>query len=484
MPNITLSVTTITFDKGKNKNLSFYMNGKISNTKKIDNILVSNELTKDDFIYGISENFQCVIENSQTNFYVMKEIKNYQKKLVDETFEEISTGFENCVKSTYNFIYDIEGENEIEFSKDKLFSGILLKDNKIKLLSTNYNSIYQISDNMVNNCFAIDNKDIIVDDDSGDETEYAPSNGVMKSLIINNINQGDSFIFCTQNVNSKLSEEIIASITDNSDSSEEIAWNIISEISSKDLEDELIVMVVKILKTEIIKEAEPKSKFAGFFKNDNEDIEDVEEKIEEEKEETYNPAFTSESNERLTHNEFTHINLQSPGKMKRRMNIYLKRIISIIIVAILLVGIGIGMFKLITLIFDKGNNVEITPSPTISVIPTPTVSETPSPTPTPSPSLSPTPTPTPVQELSRPYTIQSGDSMWKISTMFYGSADYIDDIVAYNDNLTDANSIVVGQVIQIPFLNTAPTPTGPASSGNWLLKELVKTSSFFIDKNI
>lgn len=466
MSKISLNVTAITFDKEKNKKLSFYLDGKISNTEKIDNILVSSDSTKDNFIYALSENMETVIENSQTSISAVREIKRYQKKLTDETFEERAIGFENSVKSTYDFIYGVEGDSEIEFSKDKLFTGLLIKDGKAKLLSTNYNSLYYISENEVINCFSMDNADLTDDSGAEDEGDYSPSSGVLKSLIIEEIKKDDVFIFNTQNVNSKLSAEIIADCHDSALTSEEIGWNIVNEANNKDVKDEMIILVIKVEEIEeTAVKVESRSKFAGFFKPEKaeEEIEEeaVADDIEVEEEPHEEHLFSQHKDNKEAINKFTSIKFQNPGKMKRRMNIYIKRLISIVIVLILMTGIVWGMVKLFKLIIDNGNTVEVSATPTITPVETPVVSE--EPTPTPSPSPTPTPTPTPTQSLDREHIVKDGDSLWAISMMYYNSADYIDDIVAYNENLTNANSIYVGQKIKIPFLNTSatasPSPT-------------------------
>ena len=65
---------------------------------------------------------ECMIEQSQTIVSVEKELKRYQKKMSGLPDKDKKNGFVNCVKGTYDFIYGVSGENEIEFSKDKLFS--------------------------------------------------------------------------------------------------------------------------------------------------------------------------------------------------------------------------------------------------------------------------------------------------------------------------------------------------------------------------
>ena len=91
-------------------------------------------------------------------------------------------------------------------------------------------------------------------------------------------------------------------------------------------------------------------------------------------------------------------------------------------------------------------------SPEVIVRPTPTVRITPTPTPTP------TPKPTPISVINPDvayveYTIQAGDTMSKISALFYdGDSNHVAEIVAFNENLTDPCLIRVGQVIKIPTL--------------------------------
>ncbi|MCK5812531.1 MAG: LysM peptidoglycan-binding domain-containing protein [Clostridiales bacterium] len=457
MSEIKLKVTTITFDKEKSKKLNFYINGKISNTDKIDNILVSSDFSDNIAMFAISENMETVIENSNTPISAMREIKTYQKKLIDEHFSEISNGFESSVKSTYDFIYGVDGDNEIEFSKNKLFTGLVLKDDQAKIITTNYNSCYYISNNVITNCFSSEEVLTESEGNNEEEGEFSPSSGIMKNKNLNELQDGDLFVIATQNINSKLSNEIMESLYNDRISGEELAWEIINEVSSKDITDEIIIMIITVVNVvKSIAKPEKASKFSGFFKNEPVDDE-IDEEVIEEKEEIIEEEPTEEpTEEHATYNEFTSIKIQNPGRMKKRMNIYIKRLISIVVVILLLAGIGFGMFKLFTLIFSN-NKIEVTPTPSIPPVESIVV---PSPTPTATPTPTPSPTPTPVQDLYRDYIVKDGDSLWKISTMFFNSADYIDDIVSYNDNLSDANSIFVGQKLKIPFLNTTPTPSG------------------------
>jgi LysM repeat protein len=71
-------------------------------------------------------------------------------------------------------------------------------------------------------------------------------------------------------------------------------------------------------------------------------------------------------------------------------------------------------------------------------------------------------TPTPIPANLRPgtkvpYTVQSGDTLAGIASKFNST---VDAIVTAN-NLKDANSIQVGQLLQIPVNLVTPTPTHP-----------------------
>ena len=477
MSKTTINVTAITFDKVKSKKLSFYLNGKISNTEKIDNILVSNEIIKENSIFALSENFECKIEQSNTLISQMKEIKKYHSKLQTESFDEISLGLENCIKGTYDFIYGIEGDDQLEFSNDKLVTSVLINENNAKFISTSYDSLYYISNNEVSNIFSRDNINNIIEDENEEENDYAPSSGVIKSFVVNDIKKNDIFVFCTKNINDNIDNDIVSNNCKDEYSTEEIAWNLINNVSSKDIIDELIVVVIKILDIDENKivNKQPKSKFLGLFGNENKkreveneviedktDEDDFEEDDEEEDNHKKSVFDKDEKEEKKLYNEYAKVNIQKPNRLKKRMNIYLKRIISLVIVVVLLAGIVWGMVKLFKLIINNGNVVEVPAQTSIIPVEVPDISESPTPTPTPTPT--PEPTPTPTQELYNEYTIQPGDSLSKISTMFYGSSAYVDDIVVYNDNLSDKNVISVGQKIKIPFLNTAPTPSGPSPS--------------------
>ena len=101
---------------------------------------------------------------------------------------------------------------------------------------------------------------------------------------------------------------------------------------------------------------------------------------------------------------------------------------------------------------------EIIVSPTPSITPTPTPAPTPTPTPAPTPTPTPTPKPTATSIINPDvpyieYTIQAGDTMAKISALFYdGDSSHAAEIVAFNESITDPSLIRVGQVIKIPTL--------------------------------
>jgi hypothetical protein len=85
------------------------------------------------------------------------------------------------------------------------------------------------------------------------------------------------------------------------------------------------------------------------------------------------------------------------------------------------------------------------------------LTETPAPSATPSPSVDPTPVPTPEPVL---YTVQSGDTMAKISAHYQVS---IDVILGANPAITDPAKIYVGQQIIIPSVTpdvtASPSPS-------------------------
>ena len=108
----------------------------------------------------------------------------------------------------------------------------------------------------------------------------------------------------------------------------------------------------------------------------------------------------------------------------------------------------------------------LTPSPSVTPAGTPGVSPTPSGTPgtsptpggtlaTPTPAPSPTPPPSPFQE----YIVQQNDSLSSIAQRFGTTADELARI----NNITDPNTLDIGQKLQVPRPTTpSPSPTpGP-----------------------
>ncbi len=108
------------------------------------------------------------------------------------------------------------------------------------------------------------------------------------------------------------------------------------------------------------------------------------------------------------------------------------------------------------------------PAPLAGVIPTPTATQTPDETAavvtaTPTPTQTPTPTtPTPAPEATaapaveprlREHTINEGDTLFSIAELYLPRGKdvltFVEEITALNE-LADANSIMLGQVIRIP----------------------------------
>jgi len=504
MQSTRLSVTAVASDKVKHQKLNFYINGKISNFDRIENVQFSHIDEGEDFIYSLSENMECIIEQSQTIVSVEKELKRYQKKMSGFPDEDKKNGFVNCIKGTYDFIYGVTGENEIEFSKDKLFTGFLLAGKTIKVVSTNYNSFYRLREGKVDNFFEkLEKPSYAVDKPK--EEDYSPSKGVIKEFETDDLQVGDIFLFATTNTNTRIDEEIIQEFYSKEDDSEVTAWNVVNEAAKHAIDDNFIVITVSLdafsqhafLETVVPleKKEEPKiekpvevavsidnketeDKKPGLFaaaaaifktnKKDDEKTIDTKEVLVEnaEIEEPIVKEIVEEEIKEVNENhdenihgdmafpgvsrEYKKLNVKRPRFMKRRMNIYLKRFISIIVVLVLMAGIVWGMINLLQLIFtDKEEPLEVSPSPTIVATPSPT----PEPTPTPTPEPTVAPTEEPIDEAYIEYEVRSGDTLSKISATFYDGENHVAEIVAYNETISNANAIGVGQVIKLPILS-------------------------------
>lgn len=496
MQSARLSVTAVASDKVKHQKLNFYINGKISNFSRIDNVQFSRIDEGGDFIYSLSENMECIIEQSQTLVSVEKELKRFHKKMEDFKAEEKKNGFVNCVKGTYDFIYGVSGENEIEFSKDKLFTGFIFTEGTIKVLSTNFNSFYRIRNGNVDNFFEKIEKPSYSVNKPKDEN-YSPSKGVFKEYETDDLQKGDIFLFATTNANTRIDEEVIKGFYKADDDTEETAWNIVNEAAKHSITDNFIIVTVSIddfsehgfletvvpisesstansssageseqRKPEISQEKKTGlfSSAASIFKSvikdkpetiDTEDVlvenSSVEEIIEEKNDKPYDTREINKSDLSFpgVNAEYKKLNVKRPKFMKRRMNIYLKRIISIVVVLVLMAGIVWGMYHLLKMIFTDADDVlEVSPTPS-SVSP---------PTPTPTPTLAPSPSPTPAptiepEQVYMEYTVQPGDTLSKISSTFYNGENHVAEIVAYNESITDPSLIRVGQVIKLPILS-------------------------------
>lgn len=534
MQEAIISITAVASDKEKHQKLNFFANGKISNLEKVGNIQFTKTDMGSDFLFSLSENMEFIIEQSNTKVSVEKELKRFHKKFPSLNKKEKIDGFINCVKGTYDFIYGVSGENEIEFSKDKLFTGIIISDGGLKAISTNYNSIYKVRKGSVENIF-IKPESGVAPETRAKEENYSPSVDVIKEYNSNDIKPGDLFIFATTNANAKLDKESIETMMKKDYDAEETSWRTVEKVNLHGVEDNFIVMTLRVDATrdtenipgvvpinesskeekaaevkkinkevneEIKKDFEDEinnevtdvtkdnnekkqeNEHRGIFtatasifkgkkdkKNDETDeLEDAIETDDTEKVELVEEIIEKNDNiyqEDLEKNiedkdsykskmsfpglsgDYRKVNKKRPVFMKRRMNIYFKRFISIIIVLLLMAGIVYGMIKLLNLIFtEKAEEIVYSPTPTATATPTPTPSPTPTPTATPTPTPTATPEPAYVE-----YTVQSGDTLSKISALFYdGDSNHVAEIVAFNENITDPSLIRVGQVIKIPTL--------------------------------
>ncbi|HPJ22498.1 MAG TPA: LysM domain-containing protein, partial [Clostridia bacterium] len=499
----------------------FFANGKISNLDKVGNLQFSRTDMGSDFLFSLSENMECLIEQSNTLVGVEKELKRFHKKFPGMDSDEKINGFVNCIKGTYDFIYGVSGENEIEFSKDKLFTGLIITDGRLKAVSTNNNSIYRIRKGKVENLFpggSIKATESI----TAREGAYSPAADVVKEYDSDSILPGDMFIFATTNANTKIDNESITNMMQKEFDAEETAWRAVEKIRMHGVSDNFIVMVLRIDATrntdELVEKSEEKehltvalepettkipvdekeydeeetpktivkpesrgifSAAASIFRAkkekedeseeiddepviDSEDLPDEEEKVDEtdkkddriyrdEKhtKEIEKDSYKSKLSFPGLSGEFNKVNKKRPLFMKRRMNIYLKRFVSIIVVLALMAGIVWGMMALLKLIFTENKQtVEVTFTPTVTVSPTPEPTPEPTPTPTPEPTPEPTLPPAYIE-----YTVQAGDTLSKISALFYdGDSNHVAEIVAFNESITDPSLIRVGQVIKIPTL--------------------------------
>lgn len=83
--------------------------------------------------------------------------------------------------------------------------------------------------------------------------------------------------------------------------------------------------------------------------------------------------------------------------------------------------------------------------------PEPEPEPAPEPVPEPEPATAPTPEATAETPAGRTYTVQAGDSLWKIATEMYGSgAKYMTIFEANRDQLDNPDKIFPGQELKIP----------------------------------
>lgn len=107
---------------------------------------------------------------------------------------------------------------------------------------------------------------------------------------------------------------------------------------------------------------------------------------------------------------------------------------------------------------DAGGDHEATPIPAV-IDPTPPVDPAP---PAFEPEPEPTPDVNPVPAVGVRYTVQSGDTLYRIVVNHYGTApEALVDAVAEANGMRDAGSLGVGQVLELPLVSGFPGPKRP-----------------------
>lgn len=447
MGKISTSITAITVNKNKSNKMNFCINGKVSQTDRIDNIQVNSDLTNEKYVFGLSENFVYKVEENSSVISMMNEIKKYQKKAIDESFENFSSGFSNCVTSTYDYIFSVSGDEQDSFEQGKFFTSLVIGDNQIKFIGTDHSSSYYISNNEVEDVFNNDE----TKEEEIEALDYIPPSNKLKTINYSSLNVNDVIVLTSSKASSVLSTDDLDNLINSVDSSEDITWKIMNFINEKNITDEIVIMVIKIMDIDGV--ANPKAVVPPIIIKEDEE-EKTEEVTNEEdvKEDVSSLSPTFNGNIGLKFDEQS--TNKKKGKNSKRMNIYLKKILAIVITLALLAGIVYAMVQLVQLIYnnDDGGDVTVTTSsvsiPKITTKASTTKATTAASTTATTVATEPKPTTT-------PYTVQPGDTLYYIITLYYGSysEEYAMAVAAINE-MDDPNALYVGQILQMPFFDT------------------------------
>lgn len=422
---------------------SFYINGKFISEQHIENVQASLENRGLEYLFAVSDNMVCDYPERDISASILKEIGRFHEKITVSGGDINSKigDLESRVNETERLISSFLEMNKVPETSPEWnlgFSGLLLSDGQLVAVTSGNGRVYMMRDGRFRPLASdtsrakreIENR--ILDNDEEEETDIVlPGEEDKGSAIVSDVYdivEGDSFILLSNGLYEALGEEKIEDILALRSDSTYIAYRLVDEAMKRKTEGDLTALVVQVEK--LINQGRTKKPTQKPTPR-IQPKQDVKTKVERL---NNAPAITYKYN-------------------RRKTNKYQSSILVGMVFVTVAILFGI-IFLIISSLINTGKENLTSPTPSAPIVsskPTSTPDDI-LPTDDPVETETPTPTPTPTPQAStdvKNHVVKKGDSISSIARTYYGDTSLVDALCKYN-NITDANKIILGQVIKIP----------------------------------
>jgi Serine/threonine protein phosphatase len=416
-----------------------YINGKFLNTFEYDNSNVSLEINSNQFIFALSDGMDTG-SDEVSRISINDDLKKLHQK-VKNSSKDIQVKLDemaDCVQQSSNLIYSMSLGGEMEKEWNASFGGIVIDNGSIGAVNLGKCKIYKLeADNLrllmddYRKTERLLKMGIISDEQaeliSGRKKSTGSDNNlkVRKSEIFK-LREGSVYLLCSDGLVESVSEDSIYEILAENEDTDVAAGLLINEAINNGGADNITAMVIKIEKTS---EATADESIAGSIPRRR--IQSV-------------PARSARNGSRLD------------------MKMLVTTCIAFVVIAAVVFG-GFTLWKLLrNPESDKHTSADVnaTDKQTVNKSTAPgndtdeegTVSSITTETTAADINNSTEVNKGTVIDENTTYTVQSGDSLSRISKKFYGDDKQYKKIMEAN-NITDPKRIQVGQVLKIPPLN-------------------------------
>lgn len=417
---------------------SYYMNGKFMSEQHIDNLQASMENRGTEYLFSIADNMNCSDDDHDTHISITKEISRYHEKIAvnggDLRFKikELETKISDLSRLLTSFL-DMKRVPAEDPSRRIGFGSLLISDGQFVAATSGNCKVFMMRDGMFRPLAAETSRakrmlDALVNsgESAEDEDVTLPDEDPDSPVVVSDIyeiNEGDSFLLCSEGLMNALGEEKVEDILSLRSDSTYIASRMVDEAMKRTSSGDLTAMVIQVEK-----------RYEGAS--------------------TSRRTSTTKTNK--VKNRVDRLNRAPAVTYKytrKRGGRYQGTLYMVLMIVTVLVLFGI-IYIIINSMINSGKDPDkTTPVVTVTSTPTATPVSTPdefTPEPTDEPPLEDTPTPTPVSSNEiKIHTVAKGDTISKIARTYYGSSDYGERLCKYN-NISDPDKIVIGQKIKIP----------------------------------